>query len=80
MNSEETKNQEQVGPEQKYDERRRAFLKKAAIVAAATPLITTLLMEQNSAAGSINPGSGKPCCSTHPWLPQNECDPSTVCR
>lgn len=72
---------EQVTPEQKYDERRRAFLKKAAIVAAATPLITTLLMEQNSAAGSINPGTGKPCCDTPPFYysPPN-CDPSTNCR
>ena len=71
---------EQVSPEQKYDERRRAFLKKAAIVAAATPLITTLLMEQNSAAGSINPGSGKPCCSTNLFLSPPDCDPLTNCR
>ena len=63
MNRKETKEQEQVTPEHKYDERRRAFLKKAAIVAAATPLITTLLVEQASAAASIS----NPNCADPQW-------------
>ena len=69
MNRKETKGQEQVSPEHKYDERRRAFLKKAAIVAAATPLITTLLVEQASAATSNNPNCLLPGWpETHPGV------------